>query len=954
MSQGTRIAIFALLSISLISILAPFEAQSQTETASNSSPPTVTSIERSSPAQQDTDSQSLVFEVTFSEPVTGVDPADFALSGNHTVSAERFTRTSEPALAMPDNGPAVSDTIMVGSVGTAAAASVSVDVDITHKLINELQVSLMAPDGTVRTLHDQTGGARSDLRKTYAPDFGSIEMNGEWRLLVADTVPYESGVLNSWTLTINHASSGDAASGVAGSGAQYFVTVPAVRDGTYNLDIVPNSGIADADGEQLGDTTLPTESDQSYVVQTGPPIVASIERSSPAQQDTDRRSLVFGVNFSESVTGVGLEDFALSVDGDMATRQFTHASTPALAIPDDGPPAYDAVTVDTPGTVTSVSVDVDITHPYAGDIRVDLISPDGAVVTLHDYGGAGTADINETYAPDFGNIRMDGDWTLRVGDIWDADAGTLNGWNLTINHVDAPVAVTGSDAQYLVTVVATQTGTYNLDIVANSGIADIAGNPLASPVPVGQDHSYAVSLPELVDVTAVPIVIESTTADYFVLYVRHDLNATATVNVPVSVTLGENYTTALAENVEALPKERYLVEKYSVADPADVDGDGIDDITELENPASMNPLNPAASINIRDGTVAALDMNNFKRLADKYSDNSYLKFVILGMYTDNPSIYFMNTKNHLIHTWFLDALGIEYNPDEWLDGDLYYYPNLAAPDGSLGAYFVPLEYPEPFSVMARIYTILAANMPLLDDNLVYYMPYSILPASQPELPSYRDSRIDLVFDEDIFPETEFLALNRGEGYGLLRIMESDERPNPRDVVAYGTLPNDLPRVAGIISAVPQTPLSHVNLRAVQDDVPNAFVKDALDKSSITSLAGQYVRYAVTDDGYTIRAATLAEVNAHYESSRPAREQTPQRDLSVTSITPLSEIGFGDWTAFGVKAANVARAGNAGLSGGDGARRVRGAVLFLRRVHETQRTLRSRRHHAGQRHVPNGL
>ena len=35
------------------------------------------------------------------------------------------------------------------------------------------------------------------------------------------------------------------------------------------------------------------------------------------------------------------------------------------------------------------------------------------------------------------------------------------------------------------------------------------------------------------------------------------------------------------------------------------------------------------------------------------------------------------------------------------------------------------------------------------------------------------------------------------------------------------------------------------------------------------------------------------------------EQTPQRDLSVTSITPLSEIGFEDWTAFGVKAANVA-------------------------------------------------
>ena len=52
-------------------------------------------------------------------------------------------------------------------------------------------------------------------------------------------------------------------------------------------------------------------------------------------------------------------------------------------------------------------------------------------------------------------------------------------------------------------------------------------------------------------------------------------------------------------------------------------------------------------------------------------------------------------------------------------------------------------------------------------------------------------------------------------------------------------------------------------------------------------------------------ATREEVFAHYASSRPALPQTPVRDLSVTDITPLSEIGFGDWEAFGVKAANVA-------------------------------------------------
>ena len=119
-------------------------------------------------------------------------------------------------------------------------------------------------------------------------------------------------------------------------------------------------------------------------------------------------------------------------------------------------------------------------------------------------------------------------------------------------------------------------------------------------------------------------------------------------------------------------------------------------------------------------------------------------------------------------------------------------------------------------------------MPLLDDNLIFYIPNYQLPYLQSELTSYRASRINLVFDEDIYPETSFLALNTGEGYGLLRALDPDERPHPRDIVLYEALPNELPRVAGIISTVPQTPLSHVNLRAVQDGIPNAFIRDARD------------------------------------------------------------------------------------------------------------------------------
>ena len=132
---------------------------------------------------------------------------------------------------------------------------------------------------------------------------------------------------------------------------------------------------------------------------------------------------------------------------------------------------------------------------------------------------------------------------------------------------------------------------------------------------------------------------------------------------------------------------------------------------------------------------------------------------------------------------------------------------------------------------------------------------------------------------------------------------------------YEALPNELPRVAGIISTVPQTPLSHVNLRAVQNGIPNAYIRDVLDEPCHRAPDRHYVRYEVTEDGHSIRAATKAEVDAHYEASRPAEPQTPEFDLSVTGIKPLSQIAFEDWTAFGVKAANVAVLGTLGFPEG---------------------------------------
>ena len=435
----------------------------------------------------------------------------------------------------------------------------------------------------------------------------------------------------------------------------------------------------------------------------------------------------------------------------------------------------------------------------------------------------------------------------------------------------------------------------------------------SDPEPCSGDGLYNPT-PTAVEVTAVPIVVESTTADYFVLYVRHDVDGTE-VKIPVLVKKGAAGTTTLTENVQALSKDRYRVEKYLVADPADVDRDCVDDITELGDPVGMSPVNPAPVIEYSDGTVAVPERGTFERLAYHSSgEKLHLKFILLGWNTATPGVYFMNTTTHPVHQSFLDAVGLEQG--NVIVGSIVYDPQLVAPGGTLGLYYYWLEEGSPsFSLDARTYTLLAASMPLFDDNLALHIPNFVLPAYQHELALYEASRLNPLFEDDLYPETGFLALNLGEGYGLLQVLEPDDRPHPRNIVIYEALPNELPRVAGIITTVPQTPLSHVNLRAVQNGIPNAYIRDVLDYPDTAPLLGGFVRYEVTGRDWSLRAATPEEVEAHYELSRPAQPQTPERDLSVTGITPLSEIGFADWKAFGVKAANVAVLGKLGFPAG---------------------------------------
>lgn len=98
----------------------------------------------------------------------------------------------------------------------------------------------------------------------------------------------------------------------------------------------------------------------------------------------------------------------------------------------------DNATVESPITVSGVSgnapatlqVGVNIVHTFIGDLKVDLIAPDGSVYVLHDRVGDGADNINTSFTVNASSEVANGSWKLRVNDNAAQDTGRIDRWSL--------------------------------------------------------------------------------------------------------------------------------------------------------------------------------------------------------------------------------------------------------------------------------------------------------------------------------------------------------------------------------------------------------------------------------------------------------------------------------------------------------------------------------------------
>ncbi|MFE7586072.1 S8 family serine peptidase [Streptomyces gardneri] len=152
------------------------------------------------PAQVSTALTTAATPNVVTSPGTGSPNRLLFVGGGGTTppTGPRFENTADFAIA--DNATVESPVTVSGVTGNAPAA-LQVPVNILHTYIGDLQVQLIAPDGSAYTLKAfGTGGSSDNINTTYTVNASSEVANGTWKLRVTDNASIDTGKIDSWAL----------------------------------------------------------------------------------------------------------------------------------------------------------------------------------------------------------------------------------------------------------------------------------------------------------------------------------------------------------------------------------------------------------------------------------------------------------------------------------------------------------------------------------------------------------------------------------------------------------------------------------------------------------------------------------------------------------------------------------------------------------------------------------
>ena len=178
--------------------------------------------------------------------------------------------------------------------------------------------------------------------------------------------------------------------------------------------------------------------------------------------------------------------------------------------------------------------------------------------------------------------------------------------------------------------------------------------------------------------------------------------------------------------------------------------------------------------------------------------------------------------------------------------------------------------------------------------------------------------VPVMTNDAIYKRSTYQVFNRGSTIGRLRIVRfegdgADVVYHPEEVVVLTETVNTISVVAGIISEQFSGPLSHASLRARAWGIPHIGLKNAAEQYA--ALNGKMVLLEASAEGYTLREATAAELEA-YDNRTHRRKNVviPRANLQEKALRRLVHMRASMGAAYGAKAANLGEIARAHLKG----------------------------------------
>jgi lysyl endopeptidase len=269
------------------------------------------------------------------------------------------------------------------------------------------------------TFGDTTTSTATNPSKTYSA-------SGTYNVVL--TVTDNGGASSSVTKQVtvgsvsgNTLTNGVPVNGISGAASSQQTWTLAVPAGASNLSFVTSGGSGDSD---------------LYVKFGSAPTTSSYDCRSQGSTNAETCNIATAQAGTYHVMILGYSAFSgASLTGSFTTGgggTQTYSNATDFSIGDN-------TTVDSPITVSgrsgnapsNASVTVAIVHTYQGDLKVDLVAPDGTLYNIHNRTGGGTDNINKTVTLNLSSEPLNGTWKLRVNDNASGDTGKIDSWSVT-------------------------------------------------------------------------------------------------------------------------------------------------------------------------------------------------------------------------------------------------------------------------------------------------------------------------------------------------------------------------------------------------------------------------------------------------------------------------------------------------------------------------------------------